>query len=148
MPTAKTNASGPCACTALRKASRRISQLYDAVLAPLGLKATQRSILAHLERTGPVSVGRLAELLVMDAGGLAHTLKPLRRDGLLSIDPDPQDRRGRIVSLSNKGRDLFQASLPLWSGAQADFEARFGKARARVLHEALAFIVSEEFSQK
>lgn len=145
MPPAKTTVAGPCACTALRKASRRMSQIYDEALAPLGLKTTQRSILAHLQRTGPVSVSRLAELLVMDAGGLAHTLKPLRRDGLLRIEPDPNDRRSRVVSLSKKGLDLFQASYPLWAKAQAHFESRFGPARAKVLHEALALIASDEF---
>jgi hypothetical protein len=35
-----------CNCTALRKASRRISQLYEAALAPSGIKAMQRAILA------------------------------------------------------------------------------------------------------
>jgi hypothetical protein len=42
-----------CNCTALRKASRRISQLYDAVLAPSGLKTTQRAILAQIRRSEP-----------------------------------------------------------------------------------------------
>src|ERR1700716_1246380 len=74
-----------CNCTALRKASRRISQLYDAALAPSGLKTTQRAILAQIRRSEATTVGNLAEALVMDAGALAHTLKPLERDGLISI---------------------------------------------------------------
>ena len=69
---------GACNCTALRKASRRISQLYDAALAPSGIKTTQRAILAQVGRSEPATVGELAEALVMDSGALAHTLKPLR----------------------------------------------------------------------
>ena len=42
-----------CHCTALRKASRRISQLYDVALAPSGLKTTQRAILAQIGRSQP-----------------------------------------------------------------------------------------------
>ena len=42
-----------CNCTALRKASRRISQLYDTALAPSGLKTTQRAILAQIGRSEP-----------------------------------------------------------------------------------------------
>jgi DNA-binding transcriptional ArsR family regulator len=82
-----TNSQGSrCSCTALRKASRRISQLYDAALAPSGLKTTQRAILAQIRRSEPTTVGNLAEALVMDAGALAHTLKPLERGRLVSID--------------------------------------------------------------
>jgi hypothetical protein len=69
-----------CHCTVLRKASRRISQLYDAALAPSGLKITQRAILAQIGRSEPATVGALAEALVMDAGCLAHTLCPRRAD--------------------------------------------------------------------
>ena len=68
--------SSRCSCTALRKASRHISQLCDAALAPSGLKTTQRAILAQIRRSEPATVDRLADALVMDAGALAHTLKP------------------------------------------------------------------------
>ena len=46
-----------CHCAAIRKASRRISQLYDAALAPSGLKTTQRAILAQIRRSQPAPVG-------------------------------------------------------------------------------------------
>jgi hypothetical protein len=65
-----------CHFTAIRKASRRISQLYDAALAPSGLETTQRAILAQFRHSQPAPVGALAEALVMDAGCLAHTLNP------------------------------------------------------------------------
>lgn len=92
-----------CHCTALRKASRCISQLYDAVLAPSGLKTTQRAILAQIQRSEPTTVGNLAEALVVDAGALAHTLEPLERDRLVSIDVDPEDRRNRVTKLTPAG---------------------------------------------
>src|ERR1700679_3502296 len=91
-------------CTAIRKASRRLSQLYDTALAPSGLKTTQRSILAQIRRTQPAPVGALADALVMDAGGLAHTLKPLARDGLIAIEVDPEDRRNRLIRLTRSGQ--------------------------------------------
>src|ERR1700751_403109 len=103
-----------CNCTALRKASRRISQLYDAALAPSGLKTTQRAILAQIRRSEPTTVGSLAEAMVRDAGALAHTLKPLERDGLVSIDVDREDRRNRVVRLTRVGRTRLAESDPLW----------------------------------
>src|ERR1700744_4295985 len=94
----------PCNCTALRKASRRVSQLYDSALEPCGLRTTQRAILNHIARIGAPSLGELAEALVMDRGALTHNLKPLERDGLVEIGVDPQDRRNRLVTLTMKGR--------------------------------------------
>ena len=65
-----------CPCTALRKASRRISRLYDMAIAETGLKGTQQAIVAEIARSGSIKVGTLAERLVLDAGALAHALKP------------------------------------------------------------------------
>src|ERR1700722_16575863 len=116
-----------CNCTALRKATRRVSQLYDTALAPSGLKSTQRTILAQLRRSEPASVGQLAEALVMDAGALAHTLKPLERDRLITITVDPDDRRSRMITLTRQGRAKLAESDVLWAKAQTGFEAAFGR---------------------
>jgi DNA-binding MarR family transcriptional regulator len=134
-----------CSCTTLRKASRRISQLYDAALAPSGLKTTQRAILAQISRCESTTVGGLAEALVLDAGALAHTLKPLERDGLVSIDVDREDRRNRVVRLTPAGRTRLAESDMLWENAQRGFEAAFGRVKSKALREAMRFLVSGEF---
>jgi DNA-binding MarR family transcriptional regulator len=134
-----------CHCTGLRKASRRISQLYDMALAPCGLKTTQRAILAQIGRSEPATVGVLAEALVMDGGGLAHTLKPLDRDGLLRISVDPEDRRNRLISLTPAGRAKLAESEALWEAAQRGFEVAFGQAEAGVLRDAMRILVSSSF---
>jgi DNA-binding MarR family transcriptional regulator len=134
-----------CNCTALRKATRRVSQLYDAALAPSGLKTTQRAILAQLGRSEPAAVGELAAALVMDAGALAHTLKPLERDGLVAVAIDPDDRRNRLVSLTRRGRAKLAETDALWAKAQAGFEAGFGRLKSDSLREALQFLVSDQF---
>jgi DNA-binding MarR family transcriptional regulator len=134
-----------CSCTALRKASRRISQLYDAALAPSGLKTTQRAILAQVRRSEPTTVGSLAEALVMDAGALAHTLKPLERDGLVSVEVDREDRRNRVVRLTPAGRTRLTESDLLWESAQRAFEATFGRVKSEALRETMRFLVSGEF---
>ena len=59
----------PCNGTALRKATRRVSQLYDSVLAPCGLRSTQRSILIHIARAGAPTMGDLAAALVLGPVG-------------------------------------------------------------------------------
>src|ERR1700761_4737162 len=116
----------PCHCTALRQASRRVTQLYDKILAPAGLKITQRAVLAQIRRSEPVTIGALAETLVMDAGGLSHTLKPLVRDELITIARDPSDQRGRWVRLTPCGKDKLEESDALWTIAQQTFEELSG----------------------
>ena len=135
-----------CNCTALRKATRRVSQLYDSALEPCGLRTTQRSILMQIARSGnPPPLGELAEALVMDRGALTHTLKPLERDRLIEIRIDPEDRRNRLVALTAAGRKKLEESQALWKRAQQGFETAFGVAKSAALREALEFVVSEDF---
>lgn len=135
-----------CNCTALRKASRRISQLYDTALAPSGLKTTQRAILAQIGRSERTTVGELAEALVMDSGALAHTLKPLQRDGLIAVAVDPDDRRNRLIALTRRGRTKLAETDALWAKAQRGFEAAFGRADSEGLREALRLLTSVDFA--
>jgi hypothetical protein len=62
----------PCSATAMRKATRRMTQLYDDALAPAGLRTTQYAILEALHRKAdaPPSMGELAETLVLDRSAL------------------------------------------------------------------------------
>jgi DNA-binding MarR family transcriptional regulator len=139
--------AGLCNGTALRKATRRVSQLYDAVLASSGLRSTQRSILIHIARAGAPTMGELAAALVLDRSALAHNLKPLERDGLVAIETDPEDRRSRLVRLTPLGEGKLADSMGLWQAAQDRFEAAFGPDQARGLRAALALIASDEFEQ-
>jgi DNA-binding MarR family transcriptional regulator len=129
----------------LRKASRRISQLYDLALAPSGLKATQHAIVAEIDRSEPTAVGSLAEALVMDPGALAHTLKPLERDGLVRINIDPRDRRSRSITLTAGGRRRLAAADKLWVKAQHAFEEAFGEIESEAVRKAMRHLVAEEF---
>jgi DNA-binding MarR family transcriptional regulator len=149
VPTTPGSVPEPTACngTALRKATRRVSQLYDAVLAPSGLRSTQRSILIHIARAGTPSIGDLAAALVLDRSALAHNLKPLERDGLVAISVDSSDKRSRLVSLTASGQALLGESMRLWQDAQQRFEAVFGAEQARALRASLALIASPTFAE-
>ena len=76
-----------CTNTALRRASRRLGQLYDDAVAPSGLKATQVGLLA--QTAGAYAGGKgewptlqsLAERLAVSISALTHALRPLIRDG-------------------------------------------------------------------
>ncbi|MGA9947175.1 MAG: MarR family winged helix-turn-helix transcriptional regulator, partial [Xanthobacteraceae bacterium] len=74
------NTPAGCNCLALRQAARHVTQIYDQVLAPSGLRATQYSILARLQRKGPMTNNALAAELVMDRTTLGRNILPLERD--------------------------------------------------------------------
>lgn len=136
-----------CTCGTLRKASRRISQFYDAALAPVGIKSTQFSILAEVERGslhGPLSMCELATAMVMDRSTLGHNLRPLERDDLLSLQLTMSDRRKRHVALTRKGRATLQRARRLWRTAEGRFEKMFGKRHAAELREVLLYIAGKD----
>lgn len=144
-----TNSKDPLVCNgaALRKATRRISQLYDTVLAPSGLSTAQRSMLVHVERAGSPTMTELAYAMVLDRSALARNLKPLERDGYLVQRPDDEDGRSRRVELTAAGREKLVEANRLWRNAQGRFEAVYGKERAAALRVALAEIYSDEFAE-
>jgi DNA-binding MarR family transcriptional regulator len=134
-----------CNGTALRKASRRVSQLYDSVLAPSGLRGTQFAMLMRIARIGRPRMSELATALVLDRSALAHNLKPLERDGLVELKIDPDDRRSRVVLLTEAGRERLREAIELWSKAQSAFERAYGKASAAELRKALEVLASPDF---
>jgi DNA-binding MarR family transcriptional regulator len=114
-----------CACFNLRQASRAVTQLYDEILRPTGLRTTQFSLLAVIRLHGTVSISRLAEAAVMDRTTLARNLDLLEREGLVRIQPG-EDARVREVTLTPAAHDRLDAALPYWEKAQAEMTRRMG----------------------
>ena len=131
-----------CHCQALRQAARRTTAFYDAALAPLGIRVSQFSILARLDRHGPRGIQALAAELVMDRTTLGRNIRPLERDGLLCMVANPADGRSRLLSITPRGADLVTAAEPAWRAAQAEFEARLGAEPATRLQTALQGVVT------
>jgi DNA-binding MarR family transcriptional regulator len=131
----------------LRKASRRVSQLYDQALAPMGIKITQYAILSEVDRgrpDGPVTMRELAAAMIMDRSTLGHNLKPLERDDLVTVRLAIDDRRKRYVELTEKGKSILRKSRRLWRLAEARFEKIFGKESAAELRAVLIDIAGNK----
>ncbi|HWO64910.1 MAG TPA: MarR family winged helix-turn-helix transcriptional regulator [Umezawaea sp.] len=135
-----------CYVTSMRKASRRLTQLYDDALAPSGLRSTQFSILAELSEPtqAPPTMGELAEVLVLDRSGLGHSLRPLEREGLIAFEVNPDDRRSRIVVLTEAGRDRYRQAHELWKSAQERYREVTGAAEADELRGRLQAIAHDD----
>jgi DNA-binding MarR family transcriptional regulator len=131
----------------LRKASRRVSQLYDQALAPMGIKITQYAILSEVDRgrpDGPVTMRELAAAMIMDRSTLGHNLKPLERDDLVTVRLAIDDRRKRYVELTEKGKSILRKSRRLWRLAEGRFEKIFGKESAAELRAVLIDIAGNK----
>jgi DNA-binding MarR family transcriptional regulator len=139
--------SSPCMAAVMRQATRKLTQLYDTVLEPSGLRITQYSILCELERCdgGPSpTLQELGRTLVMERSALGQTLRPLERDGFIAFGQDEADQRRRPVVLTKAGRDVLSQARPLWDIAQAQFFSAFGAEESVVLRETLRGIAHDD----
>ena len=135
-----------CNVGAFKKAARRLSLMYDTVLAPTGLKSTQHGILRELSLRGAAlpTVGELAEELVMDRSTLGQNLRPLEREQLVTLLVDPKDRRSRLIALTKQGITKLNEAAKYWKTAQNRFETAFGKQEAAELRSVLHVIAHSE----
>ena len=135
-----------CNCLALRQAARHVTQFYDEFLAPIGLRSTQYSILARLQRRGPMTVNALAAEMVMDRTTLGRNIQPLQRDGLVAVGRGKEDRRSKAISLTASGASQLREAMKAWSQAQARFETVFGIKRAKELRSLLGEVTAHELA--
>jgi DNA-binding MarR family transcriptional regulator len=146
MVRAATNPGDMCNSLALRKAARYLGATYDKALAPVGLRGTQFSILQSLVARGETTISSLAESIAMDRTTMASNLKPLAREGLVTVEPSATDRRARIVTITAEGRSRLKAALPLWQDVQHRFEESFGADEAARLRTALEAVLETGFT--
>jgi len=107
-----------CVVYNLRRASRAVTQLYEEHLKPSGLLPTQFTLLAAVRVMGPVQMSRIAKELVLDRTTLTRNLRPLEREGLLSVAYSKNDQRLREISITNKGMKKLKLAIPCWQEAQ------------------------------
>jgi DNA-binding MarR family transcriptional regulator len=137
---------GHCNASAVKKAARRLSLLYDTLLAPVGLKSTQYGILLELSlcRAALPTVGELAQALVMDRSTLGQNLRPLERKRLITLLTDPKDRRSRLIALTKEGAVRLNEAKKYWKIAHDRFETTIGKQEAAALRSALYAIAYDD----
>jgi DNA-binding MarR family transcriptional regulator len=135
-----------CNCLAIRQAARHVSQFYDQLFQPVGLRATQFAILSRLNREGPMTINALAAALVMDRTTLGRNILPLQRDGLIEVVASPVDRRRRELRLSEAGAEKYRQASGRWAVAQTRFDEVYGGDRAATLRGLLREVVASEFA--
>ena len=123
-----------CTCFNVRRASRAVTEFYDEIMAPSGVKATQFTMLGAVAMMGPASVTRLAAHLGLDRTTLTRNLRVLAEQGMVEISAG-EDRRERVVALSAEGMAALERATPVWREAQDRVIAKFGEERWRRMIE-------------
>lgn len=139
-----------CTVTSLRLAARRLEQLYDEELAPLGLKATQLALIAGIyslmgtDQQGP-TLQDLAARLAIQLSALTHALKPLVRDGIVELRQDAQDRRTKHSVLTSLGKTRLSEGMVRWAAANDQVEVVLGSDSAASLRGLADQVSSDAF---
>ncbi|WP_274651153.1 MarR family winged helix-turn-helix transcriptional regulator [Paenibacillus humicola] len=128
-----------CLCAALRRADRMITQFYDAIISPGGLRATQFTLLATIAEAAPLPINHLADLMGMDRTTLTRNLSPLSKQGWVRIEVG-EDHRIRVVTLTKEGRRILAQAQPLWQQAQSQVLDRLGPQHVEALLAELSSI--------
>ena len=129
-----------CGSFNLRKASRVVTQLYDDILQPTGLRSTQVVVLVMLGAERELSMARLARQLVLSPSTLSRNILPLERDGL--VETSYSGKRGKSVRLTARGRKALLHAFPYWQKAQTKFTQLVGADAWRALSKHLATTVT------
>ena len=127
-----------CTWRRARRATRRLTQLYDRALVPSGLTAGQFDILANLFGASlapprSLAIGELAARMGMHPTTLTRDLRPLVARGLVGAAEPGRDGRTRPVELTGPGREALKAAIPLWRTAQQEVERELGADDAQAL---------------
>ena len=112
-----------CLCLHAQRAARALSRRFDLAFRDLGITSGQFSLLNSLNRPEPPTIGAVARLLAMDRSTVTANLKPLERQGLVTVSVDPEDRRSRRAALTDDGRALLARATPVWIAVHSEIEA-------------------------
>jgi DNA-binding MarR family transcriptional regulator len=121
-----------CLCLHVQRAARALARRFDDALRPVGLTNGQFSLMMSLNRPAPAGLGSVANLLAMDRTTLTAALKPLERRGLVEIATDPADKRGRLLTLTQEGREVLASAVPIWETTHGEIEAKLDIEPARL----------------
>lgn len=102
--------------------NRRFRRMMESTLADHGLTYEEWGVLNMLYQSGPpfrVAPGKLARRLELTSGAMTARLDKLEEAGLVRRQPNPDDRRGLRVELTEPGKKAYRLAV----GAQAEKEA-------------------------
>ena len=114
-----------CACELTRRASRTVTQLYDLVLAPTKLKASQFILLRSIAEAEEIAQCEISKTLSVAVETLTRRLATMRKAGWVQLRMGA-DRRERLYSITDLGREQLKAAQPYWNRAEQRLREQLG----------------------
>ncbi len=108
----------------------------ERVYAEYGMGRAEFDVLATLRRSGAphqLSPGALAASMMLSTGGTTARLDRLEKAGLVQRSPDPDDRRGVLVRLTDEGRALIDKAVAAGLARQQELLAQLPAAKQQQL---------------
>jgi DNA-binding MarR family transcriptional regulator len=117
--------TGYCASLNFRRTSRMVTRMYDIAMQESGVRSTQFALLVGIAKLQPVTMGALAQVLMLDRSTLTRSLRLLEKERMIEISKRAAMRQ-RFLKLTHSGEKALQRSLPLWRAAHARFVEAVG----------------------
>jgi len=115
-----------CLFRKVRTISRYVTNLYAKVLKDIGLTPVQYSMMTAIEILKEPNMNAFSKATAMDRTTINRNLKPLIRDGIVRV-VESEDKRERIVSLTENGKKIYIRGYENWKKAQHELEEKIGK---------------------
>ncbi|MFZ5845806.1 MAG: MarR family winged helix-turn-helix transcriptional regulator [Actinomycetota bacterium] len=124
----------------LYRVAKAAGDLATEAYARFGITRADFDVLATLRRAGApyqLSPSALTASLMLTSGGVTGRIDRLEKAGLVRRSPDPSDRRGQLVSLTDKGRELIDEAVGAGLATQDEFLSPLSPAKRRQLDSLL-----------
>jgi DNA-binding MarR family transcriptional regulator len=126
-----------CISTRVRQLSRIVTRVYDDALRPLGITASQFTLLTQLAQQDGITAVEIGHTLDIEKSTLSRNLKRLLALGHITMDP-PAGRRGRGLHLTPNGENVIKQAYPVWMDAQSRTVKTMGAESRTTLDSLLA----------
>jgi len=104
-----------CYVVRLRAFNRLISGIYNKSLANSNLTISQFNILTAVVKREPVAATQICSALHLEKSTLSRNIRLMRQNGWVCVETQG---RTILISMTNKGRSIYETALPLWERAQ------------------------------
>lgn len=126
----------------LFQAQRRRELAFEAVVKPLGLSLTTWRALLMVSRLEPCTMNALARMSMVERTTLTRAIDHLVEDGLVERSTPPEDRRQVRLSLTGKGREVYEAAMSVLMPLNRLSVAGLDERQLREMSRGLATVVS------
>lgn len=130
------NAGAVCFNFNLRRTARAVTQYYDEIMKPSGVKVTQFTILMAIASRSDHSITQIAQLAQVDRTTLTRSITILQNDKLIEVKK-AQPGNKRRVSITDKGVKKMKEVYPYWFRAQRQLARALTPAKTRSLRHLL-----------